>query len=330
MARVAFLFPGQGSQKVGMGLDFAEQYPELKARWFDAADDILRMPLSRLCFEGPEEELLRTENTQPAIFVVSMAILDVLRSAGIEPQAAAGHSLGEYSALVCAGVLMFADALRLVRRRGELMAAVNERTPGAMAAVIGLPSEQVEDLCRQAGALSGSVVEPANYNEPEQTVISGAQSAVAVASDLAAHVGARVVSLRVGAPFHCSLMSSLTGEFGVALDSLTFADPRLPVIANITGDYVTTGAEVREALRRQVAGAVQWTQTMRRLAADGYDMFVEPGPGRALTGFSLKIAPDLPVHSAGQARRISRLLASLSPSRRQVPQFGPQPTKQAG
>jgi [acyl-carrier-protein] S-malonyltransferase len=311
MSRVAFLFPGQGSQKVGMGLDFAEQYPELKARWFDAADDILRIPLSRLCFEGPEHDLLQTENTQPAIFVVSMVILDVLRSAGIEPEAAAGHSLGEYSALVCAGALEFADALRLVRRRGELMAQVNERTPGAMAAVIGLAPEQVEDVCGLAGDRSGGVVEPANYNEPGQTVISGAQPSVALASELAAQAGARVVPLRVGAPFHCSLMSVLDSEFGAALDNVPFADPRLPVIANITGDYVRTAHAAREALRQQVAGAVQWTRTMRQLAGDGYDVFVEAGPGRALTGFSLKIAPDLPVHSAGQARRITRLLASV-------------------
>ena len=239
-----------------------------------------------------------------------MAILDVLRSAGIEPEAAAGHSLGEYSALVCAGALEFADALRLVRRRGELMARVNERTPGAMAAIIGPPPEQVEDLCGQARDVSGGVVEPANYNEPGQTVISGASPSVALASELAAQAGARVVPLRVGAPFHCSLMSVLDREFGLALHSAPFTDPRLPVIANITGDYVRTAAEARDALQRQVAGAVQWTNTMRRLVADGYDMFVEAGPGRALTGFSLKIAPDLPVHSAGQARRITRLLAS--------------------
>lgn len=310
MTRAAFLFPGQGSQKVGMGLDFVEHYPELKERWFDAADDVLKMPLSRLCFEGPEQDLLRTENTQPAIFVVSMAVLDVLRSAGIEPEAAAGHSLGEYSALVCAGALEFADALRLVRRRGELMAEVNERTPGTMAAIIGLDPDQVEDLCGQAGDVTGGIVEAANYNEPGQTVISGVEPAVALASELAARAGARVVPLRVGAPFHSTLMSVLDGEFGATLDATPFADPRLPVIANVTGDYVRTAAEVREALRRQVAGPVQWTQTVRRLVADGYEMFVEAGPGRALTGFSLKIAPDLPVHSTGQVRRITRLLAS--------------------
>jgi [acyl-carrier-protein] S-malonyltransferase len=166
MTQMAFLFPGQGSQKVGMGLDFVEHYPELKERWFDAADDILQLPLSRLCFEGPEQDLMRTENTQPAIFLVSMAVLDVLRSAGIEPQAAAGHSLGEYSALACSGALEFADALRLVRRRGELMAEVNKRTPGTMAAIIGLNPEQVEDLCAQASDFCDGIVEPANYNLP--------------------------------------------------------------------------------------------------------------------------------------------------------------------
>ncbi len=310
MTQVAFLFPGQGSQKVGMGLDFVEHYPELKERWFDAADDILQIPLSRLCFEGPEQDLLRTENTQPAIFVVSMAVLDVLRSAGIEPQATTGHSLGEYSALVCAGALEFADALRLVRRRGELMAEVNKRTPGTMAAIIGLSPEQVEDLCVHASEVSGGIVEAANYNEPEQTVISGVEPAVAHASELAAQAGARVVRLRVGAPFHSTLMSVLDSEFGAALDAAPFADPRLPVIANVTGDYVRTAGDVREALRRQVARPVQWTQTVRRLVADGCDMFVEVGPGRALTGFSLKIAPDMPVHSVGQVRRITRLLAS--------------------
>jgi [acyl-carrier-protein] S-malonyltransferase len=309
MTQVAFLFPGQGSQKPGMGLDFVEQYPDLKERWFDAADDILHMPLSRLCFEGPEEDLQRTENTQPAIFVVSMAILDVLRSEGIEPQAVAGHSLGEYSALVCAGALDFADALRLVRRRGELMGAVSNTTPSGMAAIIGLPAQQVEELCDLAARVTGAVVEPANFNEPEQTVISGQQVAVVTAAELAERVGARVVPLRVSAPFHSSLMSVLDAEFGAALEATPFADPKLPVIANITGDYVRTGDAARGALRRQVAGAVQWTETMRRLIADGYDMFVESGPGRVLTGFAMKIAPDLPVHSAGQVRRLSSLLS---------------------
>ncbi|MFC5826908.1 ACP S-malonyltransferase [Nonomuraea insulae] len=308
MTRVAFLFPGQGSQKVGMGLDFVQRYPELERRWFGAADDILGLPLSRLCFEGPEDELVRTENTQPAVFVVSMAIIDVLRAGGMQPEAVAGHSLGEYAALTCAGVLGFAEALRLVRLRGELMAGVNESTPGTMAAIIGLSPGRVEELCEQVSGKHGGVVEPANYNEPEQTVISGEAEPVAAAAELARGAGARVVPLRVGAPFHCSLMSPLIEEFGAAMDAVPFADPAIPVVANVTGDYVRTGAAAKEALRRQVSGAVRWTETMRLLAHDGYDTFVEAGPGRVLTGFAMKIVPELPVHSAGQARRLDRLL----------------------
>lgn len=309
---VAFVFPGQGSQKVGMGRDLVEAYPELAERWFGEADRILGMELTRLCFEGPEDALRSTDNTQPAIFTMSMAVLDVLRRAGIEPDAAAGHSLGEYGALVCAGVLDFADALRLVRRRGQLMAAVNARTPGAMAAVIGLPAEQVEQLCATARE-AGGVVEPANYNEPEQTVISGEAEPVARASDLARDAGAsRVVPLEVGAPFHCSLMDPLAEEFAAELDRYDFADPRIPVIANVTGAPVATAEEVKDALRRQVAGAVRWTGTLRRLAADGIDTLVEVGPGRVLGGLAMKTVPDVATHATGEVRRLEKSLAALT------------------
>jgi len=303
---MAFLFPGQGSQVVGMGLDLVEHYPNLKARYFDAADDILQIPLSKLCFEGGEDELRSTENAQPAILTVSLAVLDVLRAGGVEPKAAAGHSLGEYSALVCAGALDFADALRLVRRRGELMAEVGASVPGTMAAVIGLAPEQVAELCLQGKELTGGVVEPANYNEPGQTVISGEDEPVARVSELAREAGARVVPLKVSAPFHSSLMAGLEEEFSAALEEVTFRDPQIPVIANVTASPVTTAAEVRAALLRQVAGPVRWTETMGRLVADGYDTFVEAGPGRVLTGFAMKIAPEIPVHSVGQERRLRR------------------------
>ncbi len=313
MARIAFVFPGQGSQKVGMGRDFAERYPRLIERYFAPADAILGFGLTDLCFNGPDDELVQTQNTQPAIFAVSMAILDVLRERGVEPAAAAGHSLGEYSALVCAGVLRFEDALRLVRRRGELMAAVNRKTPGAMAAIIGLPPERIEEICRIAGEEGGGVVEPANYNTPEQTVISGEAGPVERASALAKEAGAaRVVPLQVGAPFHCSLMNELGEEFAAELDRYPFADPRLPVVANVTGDWVRTADEVKDALRRQVAGAVRWSDSMRRLAGAGYDTFIEAGPGRALTGMSLKINPGLAAYGVEDTRRLDAALGKLA------------------
>jgi len=313
MARIAFLFPGQGSQKVGMGKDLVERDPRLR-EFFARADEVLGFALSKLCFEGPDSELVQTQNTQPAIFVVSMAILDALRRAGISPEAAAGHSLGEYGALVCAGVLEFEDALRLVRRRGELMAGVNARTPGAMAAVIGLSGEAVADACRKAQAEGLGVVEPANYNTPQQTVISGQEAAVVRAMALAQEAGAeKVVRLQVGAPFHCSLMSALQDEFAAALETYTFRDPKVPVVANVTGDYVRTAEAVKDALRRQVAGAVRWTDSVNRLAADGFDTFVEVGPGRTLVGLARQIQPDRAGFSTGDSKRLDALIAQLKP-----------------
>lgn len=315
MATTAFLFPGQGSQKVGMGRDLLKARPDLAARYFDAADEILGLPITRLCFEGPEDELRRTENTQPAVFLVSMVILDLLREAGLEPDIVAGHSLGEYSALVAAGALDFADALRLVRRRGELMARINESVPGTMAALIGIGPGQVEECCALARLESGAVVEPANYNEPLQTVVSGAEPAVALAMELAREAGARVVALKVGAPFHSSLMEPVAEAFAADLSAVAMADPQIPVVANVTARRVETAAAVRDALLRQVAGAVRWAETMELLLAEGCDTLVEAGPGRALSGFAMKIAPEVPVHSTGQARRVEKLIAQFRESR---------------
>lgn len=312
MARVAFLFPGQGAQKVGMGRDFAESRPELVERYFRPADEILGFGITDLCFNGPEDQLVQTQNTQPAIFLVSMVVLDVLREQGVEPAAAAGHSLGEYSALTCAGVLRFEDALRLVRRRGELMAGVNARTPGAMAAVMGLAPEKVDEVCRAVRDTGAGVVEAANYNTQEQTVISGERAAVEQASAAAKEAGAgRVIPLQVGAPFHCSLMREMADEFAAELDKYEFRDPQIPVVANVTGDWVRTADEVKDALRRQVSGSVRWADSMRRMAEAGYDTFIEAGPGRALTGMSLKINPTLAAYGAEDGRRLEATLVKL-------------------
>jgi [acyl-carrier-protein] S-malonyltransferase len=309
VGRMAFLFPGQGSQKVGMGKDLVESHPHLK-EMFARADAVLGFGLTRLCFEGPDAELVQTQNTQPAIFLVSMAILDVLRKAGVAPEAAAGHSLGEYGALVSAGVLEFEDALKLVRRRGELMAGVNARTPGAMAAIIGMAGEAVAGVCQKAAGEGLGVVEPANYNSPSQTVISGEAKAVERAMTLAGEAGAaKVVRLQVGAPFHCSLMNALQEEFAAELERYAIKDPRFPVVANVSGDYVRSASQVKDALRRQVAGAVRWTDSIQRLAKDGFDTYVEVGPGRTLTGLLRQIQPGAKGHITGDSKSLEAFLA---------------------
>ena len=288
--KTAFLFPGQGSQKVGMGLELCETFPDVKARFFDRADELLGFSLSELCFQGPEPELTRTENAQPALLLVSIAALEALRRYGHQPDAVAGHSLGEYSGLVAAGALTFEDALRLVRCRGELMARVGEAVRGGMAAVIGLPPEAVEAICRDAA--EAGIVQVANYNAPEQSVISGELPAVERASALAKERGAsRVLPLNVSAPFHCRLMAPLRTEMAAVLDQVAIQAPQVPVIANVTADLARTPAEIRRALADQVAGAVRWTDSLHRLAAEGITRFVEVGPERVLTGLVRRTLP---------------------------------------
>ncbi|AEH10371.1 ACP S-malonyltransferase [Candidatus Protofrankia datiscae] len=307
--RCLAMFPGQGSQRPGMAADLVRRYPDTAGQIFAMADDVLGLPLTKLCVSGSAEELRRTDVTQPAIAATSLAVLEVLRAGGFEASGVAGHSLGEYAALAAAGVLDAQSVLRLVRRRGELMAEVGSRTPGAMAAVIGLPAERVEALCRDVTGTG--VVEIANYNDPGQTVVSGLTEAVAHIETLAARAGAeRIVRLDVGAPFHCSLMRDIEAEFGVELDRHVFAEPQLPVLSAVTSSYVRRAEEVRLLLRRQLVEPVRWVDTVRRAVADGHNLLVEVGPGRVLTGFAKRIVPDVRALGTARPQAIDALLAT--------------------
>lgn len=289
----AFVFPGQGSQYVGMGRDLVAAYPEARAI-FERADEVLAFPLSRLCFEGPEHELTLTENTQPAILTLSVALWRTLVCRGNLPDFVAGHSLGEYSALVVSGALEFEDAVRLVRERGRLMQKAVPVGQGAMAAILGLERGAVEEICREAAA--GEVVSPANINAPLQIVIAGHRGAVERAGELARQRGAgRVVPLPVSAPFHCSLMRPAQEGLAEILAEVNFKDLAIPLVSNVDAEVVVDGEAAREALIRQVSSAVLWTDSVTRLAEEGVSTFVEVGPGRILSGLIRKILPEAEV-----------------------------------
>jgi [acyl-carrier-protein] S-malonyltransferase len=313
MNRTAFVFPGQGSQHVGMGAQLLAPCPDLVESRYRPADDLLGIPLSTLCWEGPAEALRDTAITQPAVFLTSVATWDVLRARGIAPDVVAGHSLGEYAALVCAGVLDWTDALRLVRRRGELMAAVNESVPGSMAAVIGLRIDDVERICARVRAETGRTVEVANDNEPGQAVVSGEADAVErVRAEAQASGALKVLSLAVGAPFHCGLMAGIEAEFAAELDRVTFGEPLLPVVSSVTADLVTSAAEAKSCLARQLTGRVRWTEAVRRMRQQGVDRLVEVGPGRVLGGLSRRIEPGLRVRSTHDERRLAATIADFT------------------
>lgn len=291
--RIAFLFPGQGSQAVGMGRALAERFP-VAAKTLAEADEALAFPLTKLIFEGPEGDLKLTENTQPAILAVSVAVARVLAQHGVEPALAAGHSLGEWSAHVVAGTLQFADAVRAVRARGRAMQLAVPPGQGAMAAILSLDPALVAEACREAQAETGLPVAAANFNSPAQTVISGALAAVERASVIAKSKGARrAVMLPVSAPFHCALMQPAQEEVARVLSELTLADPRIPIAANVTGGLVSTAGDARDALIRQVTGAVRWVDCMGALATAGADLFIEAGPGKVLSGLLKQIDPAL-------------------------------------
>jgi [acyl-carrier-protein] S-malonyltransferase len=281
---IAFLFPGQGSQTVGMGRELFEAFPVARAV-FEEADEALGFSISRLCFEGPEEELRLTEHTQPAILTVSVAALRVLAERGIRGEFAAGHSLGEYSAHVAAGTLSFADAVRTVRNRGRYMQEAVPAGVGAMAAILGMTADVVIEACADAARESGVVVAAANMNAPEQTVISGATAAVELASAKCKERGAkRAIPLKVSAPFHCALMQPAQDRLASDLQATTFHDPKIRVVSNVDAAWVATGDAARDALIRQVTGAVRWVECEQQLIATGVTYLIEVGPGKVLCG----------------------------------------------
>lgn len=285
--KVAFIFPGQGSQTVGMGKELAAMYP-VAQHTFDEADEALGFKLSQLCFEGPEDQLKLTQNTQPAILTVSVAAARVLAEKGIACEFAAGHSLGEYSAYVAAGTLEFTDAVRTVRNRGRYMQEAVPVGQGAMAAVLGMELEVLKQICDEAA--QGEVCQPANINSPGQIVISGSAGAVQRAAELATARGAkRAVMLPVSAPFHCALMRPAQERLENDLRALKFNNPDFPVVANVDCELVTAGEAARERLIRQVTGAVQWEKSMRALIARGVESFIEVGPGKVLCGLMRQI-----------------------------------------
>ncbi|MBC8016733.1 MAG: ACP S-malonyltransferase [Sporomusaceae bacterium] len=292
MKKIAFIFPGQGSQTVGMGKELYERFDAAKAV-FDAADKALGFSITDMCFNGPEDELRKTFNTQPAILTVSIACYQVLKEHGIVPNIVAGHSLGEYSALVAAGALSFEDAVQLVRKRGQLMQEAVPLGEGSMAAILGLERQVVTDICQEAQAEFGAV-QAVNFNSPGQIVIAGKKEAVEKAAEMLKAVGAkRAIMLPVSAPFHSTLMKPAAEQLAVELSKITVHNASIPVVANINGLIITDASEIKESLVKQADSPVEWEECIAQIVASAATTFVEVGPGKVLSALTKKITKEV-------------------------------------